>query len=183
MNAPIRRCHIIGGPGSGKTTLSRQVAARLHVPVYDLDRIGYVDGAGDERPLAVRIADIARIAVEPAWVTEGIYLGWTAPLFSAADVIVWLDIPWHTAGWRIFTRHVKAELKGNNPHSGWRKLYRFMRWCRRYYTNPVLPVDIPVNGDIEESRIATEFYLSTFKGKLTHCRRPADVQAFLSALQ
>ena len=32
------RIHILGGPGSGKTTLARYLAARLDLPHYDLDR-------------------------------------------------------------------------------------------------------------------------------------------------
>src|SRR5512146_401928 len=125
------RIHMIGSPGSGKTTLARQVAGRLQVPCYDLDAVGYEGGAGTQRPLVTRLADVWQITMQPAWVTEGIYLGWTGALFEAAGQIVWLDLPWRIVSWRIFTRHAKAELRGNNRHSGWLKLYRFMQWCRR----------------------------------------------------
>lgn len=32
------KIHIIGGPGSGKTTLARQLSEELRIPHYDLGR-------------------------------------------------------------------------------------------------------------------------------------------------
>ena len=45
------RIHIVGGPGSGKTTIALDLGRRLDVPAYDLDEVGYEGGAGDQRPL------------------------------------------------------------------------------------------------------------------------------------
>ena len=178
-----RRIHIIGGPGSGKTTLARQAAARLGAPCYELDVVGYEGGAGAERPLEVRLADVRQIAMQPAWVTEGIFLGWTDELFKAADRIVWLDLPWRLVGWRIFLRHVKAELRGNNRHSGWLKLYRFMQWSRRYYIHPEGSQFVLPGSDIEENRALTENYLAAFRDKLVRCGSPVEVKTYLERLK
>ncbi|HEY1015287.1 MAG TPA: hypothetical protein VGE07_21455, partial [Herpetosiphonaceae bacterium] len=88
-----RKIHIVGGGGSGKTTLARRLAAATQAPLYELDAIGYEGGAGAKRPLAAKLADIARISAEPAWVTEGIFLWWTDELLAAAELIIWLDLP------------------------------------------------------------------------------------------
>ncbi|HLJ80565.1 MAG TPA: hypothetical protein VKT52_03690, partial [Ktedonobacterales bacterium] len=57
----LQRVHVIGGPGTGKTTLSYQLADILDVPLFELDEIA---GAGPapafrmQRPLARRLADV-----------------------------------------------------------------------------------------------------------------------------
>jgi adenylate kinase family enzyme len=129
---PVRRVHITGGQGSGKTTLARRIGACLGVPVHDLDLVGWDAQTGAERPLDVRLAEVHQLAAQPGWVTEGTMLGWADPLFRAADLIVWLDVPWRVAVWRMVQRHVRASLAGNNRHPGVRKLARFIWYtCER----------------------------------------------------
>ncbi len=175
----IRRIHIIGGPGSGKTTLARQMGARLRAPCYELDKVGYENGAGAERPMEVRLADIRQIADQPAWVTEGVFLGWTHQLFETADQIIWLDLPWRLAGWRIFLRHIRAEWHRNNLHPGWVKLYRFLQWSRQYYARTAPIHRVTPGKDLAENRQTTAHYLGTFNPKVVHCINPAQVKACL----
>ena len=174
-----RRIHIVGGPGSGKTTLARKVAIFLQAPFVELDVVGYENGSGAERPMEVRLTDIHRIAVQPSWVTEGIFLGWTDELFKTADQVVWLDLPWRLVGWRIFIRHIRAELRGNNRHPGWMKLYRFMQWSRSYYISTAAVQDVVPDTDIGETRVITEKYLAAFQDKLARCASPAQVKAYI----
>lgn len=174
----LQRIHITGGPGSGKTTLAHQAADCLHAPCFELDGVGYVGGAGADRPLEARLADIQRIVEQPAWVTEGVFLGWTGALFEAADCIVWLDLPWRLAAWRILTRHVRAELRGNNKHSGWLKLYRFLRWCQTYYTGMDIAQNVTPEQDISENRVTLAAYLARYPAKVVRCQTPAAVSAF-----
>src|SRR5690242_21563318 len=99
-----RRVHIIGGPGSGKSTLARQVRLELGAPVVDLDQIAYGPG-GVKRTLAERSARLREILSRPTYITEGIYLWWVDELLQRADVIIWLDVPFRVAAWRIVARH------------------------------------------------------------------------------
>jgi adenylate kinase family enzyme len=54
MSLDVRRIHIIGGPGSGKTTLAGYLAQAIGASCYDLDVVGYEGGSGARRPLDVR---------------------------------------------------------------------------------------------------------------------------------
>jgi adenylate kinase family enzyme len=163
-----RRIHIIGAPGSGKTTLARQWAKRIGATAYDLDEIGYEGGSGAERPDELRLADVKRIVEQPAWVTEGIYLRWTQGLFQAADVIVWLDVPWSVCAYRIVKRHVRASLARNNRHKGIRKLIRFIGWTRGYHRNSR-------TGEDALSHATTSECLKRYAHKLIHCRTRRDL--------
>jgi adenylate kinase family enzyme len=172
-----RRIHIIGGAGSGKTTLARRLAHRLDLPTYDLDAVAYQNGSGVKRPLEARQADIQIIADEPGWVAEGGYLWWTEPLTATADVVIWLDLPWRIAAWKVIKRHVQASLAGTNKHRGIRKLLRFVRWTRRYYTNTSTRAE--PDSDLAMSRAATAAMLLPYMRKVVQCRHPATVRNLL----
>jgi len=180
--ATARRIHIIGGGGSGKTTLARRLGTLLDAPVYDLDQIGYEGGAGAKRRLEVKLADIHHIAAQPAWITEGIFLWWTDELLRAADRIIWLDLPFHVTAWRIVVRHLKADLAGANRHAGWRNLRWFLRNTRTYYraTVPTLPSAPDDDGAV--TRLATAEALQPYVTKLVRCRHASEVSAFLEQL-
>lgn len=166
----MTRIHIIGGPGSGKTTLARRLATRLDVPFYELDVIGWEGGAGAARPLEVRLADVSRIAAQPGWVTEGSFIGWTDELLRAADTIVWLDLPWRIAAWRVLLRHMRASLAGANRHRGLLKLWRFLGYVWQYYHS---------KDSAEEGVLRVATHLEPYMHKVMRCRRPSQVEAFL----
>jgi adenylate kinase family enzyme len=157
------RIHIIGGMGSGKTTLAAEVGRQLGLPLHALDDVAYAPG-GKKQSVDVRQAAAARIARTPAWVTEGVYLGWIEPLLERADLIVWLDVSWHVAVWRIVHRHVVTSWTGTNPHPGWVRLWRFARSARRYYTSD----DVPRTGDDDArlTRHATQRALAPYWSKV-----------------
>jgi adenylate kinase family enzyme len=165
----MTRIHIIGGPGSGKTTLAQRFSTHLNLPFYELDVIGWEGGFGLERPPEARLHDTKQIAMQPSWVTEGSFLGWTEELFRSADYIIWLDLPWRIAAWRIVLRHARASLAGNNRHRGLLKLWRFLLGTRVYYYS------MAGNNHTRENAAK---YLATCTNKLIRCRRPSEVEAY-----
>jgi hypothetical protein len=176
-----RQVHIVGGPGSGKTTLATRLGGLLHLPVFDLDAIAYEGGAGRKRELAVRRSDVQRIAQTPGWVTEGIYLWWCESLGERADRIVWLDVPWGVAVCRIVRRHLVLSLAGTNRHPGLKKLARFAWGTRRYYLSAALPA-VDDNEDGAVTRATTETWLRSFDTKVIRCRTAHDTEAVVAAL-
>lgn len=162
--AQAKRVFILGGPGSGKTTLARTLAEMNGLPLFELDSIGYEDGAGAERALEDRLLDVSRIAKKECWVAEGTYIDWTEALALAADHIIVLDLPWHAARYRIVRRHVRAGLQRSNKHPGLRNLWRFVRASREYYRGP------------DAGRLRTSAWLSRYDPKVVICRSPSEVK-------
>jgi adenylate kinase family enzyme len=124
------KIHILGGPGSGKTTLAQTISSRFHVPHHELDKIGWKNG---DRAVAY-IEDAFAIAKQPGWVAENIGLIWTDPLLYQADYIVLLEVSWPVAAWRIIRRHISKSLRGINPYPT-RLLLPFLKDTRRYCLN------------------------------------------------
>lgn len=127
------KVHILGGPGSGKTTLAQNISVKLHVPHYDLDQIGWKQG----NRLAAYVDDAFALAAQPEWITEGVFLIWTDPLLYQADYIILLEVSWPLAAWRIIVRHISKSLRGTNPYRGVKTLFNFLKDVRGYYVHRV----------------------------------------------
>ena len=152
------RLHIIGGGGSGKTTLARRLAALHDVPHVELD-----------------VADtVAPPDTDGGWVTEGIFIFGVEPLLAAADTILWLDLPWRVAARRIVWRHLYLSAAGRNPHRGLRLLLSFLRGQRRYYVAAARQPTAPDDWDAI-TRAATHDLLDAHWDRVVVLTRPRQV--------
>jgi adenylate kinase family enzyme len=181
FNDRPRRIHVTGGPGSGKTTLARRLGDALAVPVHDLDGIARNFerrglGLAENLPGAV-----TQIVTTSDWVCGGAYLGWAVPVFESADLVVWLDVAWPVASYRIVARHIKAELARNNRFPGWRQMYRFWRWSMRYYRDRNAAGLNAYGTPNTRSFLVAE--LEAYEEKLVACRSNADIERLVSKLR
>jgi adenylate kinase family enzyme len=120
MTAP-NRILIVGTTGSGKTTLSRRLAAELALPHIELDSLHWEPGwvEAPDPVFQSRLAD-ALTAAPDGWVVDGNYFARTEPVtWVAADTAVFLDFPLPLILVRLLRRTVrrsltKEELWGSN---------------------------------------------------------------------
>jgi adenylate kinase family enzyme len=102
----MKRIAVVGCPGSGKSTLSFELARKLALPLVHLDQLfwkpGWVESTHDE----FQAAQASSLPVDGAWIVDGNY-GKTAPFrLGRADTVIFLDLPTHVCLYRILKRRV-----------------------------------------------------------------------------
>src|SRR3989442_731214 len=110
----LRRIHIIGGPGSGKSYAARQLSRLLGIPAYDLDELFWDRAApryGVRAEATERDTKLVAITQEVTWVIEGVYYGWLQPSFERADCIFVLRPYVLLRDWRIMKRFVSRKCR------------------------------------------------------------------------
>ena len=155
----IRIIFITGGAGVGKTTLARKLAAEMGVPFYELDPVMWkYDGSGETESPEIRQRSVNEIAERPGWVVEGSYVSPAREIRRQAERVIFIDVNLRTALWRIFWRHVRAEIARNNRHPGWLALFRFMKHVCRTFRSPAV-------GDLDSDDDGPRLTLARLKAK------------------
>lgn len=103
----MRRISVIGASGSGKSTMSRAMAANLGLPVIHLDREFWQPGWVEPDTAAWR-AHVAELVSREAWVMDGDYGSLWDLRMPRTEAIVWLDRPRRI----YFPRAVWRSIKG-----------------------------------------------------------------------
>jgi adenylate kinase family enzyme len=107
----MKRIVVVGSGGSGKSTLAHQLGELLHLNVIHLDTCFW-------RPGWVRVPDeeqqrILTNAIEQdEWIIDGDHVRTQGYRFTAADTIIFLDLPRATCLWRVFRR--RFQYRGTN---------------------------------------------------------------------
>jgi adenylate kinase family enzyme len=100
----VRRVHVVGTSGSGKTTVAASAARRLGVPHVELDAIHWLPG-WQERPRDEFRRIVSERLAADAWVVDGNYDQRARDLvWARADTVVWLDLPRSTVMWQVTRR-------------------------------------------------------------------------------
>jgi adenylate kinase family enzyme len=117
---------MVGVPGSGKSTLGRQLAGRLAVPYVELDAI-FHQPEWTPLPEEQFRRRVAAIASGDGWVIDGNYSTVRPLVWGHADTVVWLDPPRRTVMRRLIWRSIRraagrTELWNGNRER-WRNLF------------------------------------------------------------
>ena len=188
--ASATKIHITGGPAAGKSTLARLLGAALDLPVHELDRLAFAGLDFHEQPHASRAAAVSEIATSSRWVTEGVFVGWTEPLFEQADVIIWLDhVAWGQSAVRTLLRSARGALREVRKRRGADRFFRVADYRRNLkQLFHVLTVSkeywVPAAGQprYPASRARTAEHLVPYRAKVLHISEGRGVEQVLQDL-
>jgi adenylate kinase family enzyme len=120
------RIAVVGTTGSGKTTLARALAERLHIPHVELDSLYWGPNWAEATEPVFREWVSAALRGD-AWVVDGNYSKVRDIIWGKADTVVWLDYSLPVMLWRLVRRTLRRiilreELWHGNRES-WREAF------------------------------------------------------------
>ncbi|MBO7656585.1 MAG: hypothetical protein J6S80_02560 [Alphaproteobacteria bacterium] len=144
------RIHIIGAPGSGKTTYARKLAISKKLPLHHLDEI-YHDNSGSisrKRSESERTRMAQKIATTENWITEGAsFSDWVNPILKRATEIHIVSPSRITRVWRQIKRYIRRKLgvEQTTYKETLRGLLSGIKWTWNYdkHTLPIILKKIP----------------------------------------
>jgi len=169
---PVRKLAIISSAsGNGKTTLGRELAARLEVPFVELDALvhgpDWVETPDDELR-----AQVEPIVESDAWVIDGAYRGKLGDLvLDAADVVVWLDLPLRVWLPRLIRRTAQRIRRREELWNGNRETLVNVIWGRE---------SLLVFAVRSHFRRRREYPDALARWRVVRLRSPAEVERFLA---
>lgn len=131
----MNKIAVIGSPGAGKSTLSRQLKELTRIQVYHLDVLhwnpNWVIMPKDEQK-----AIQEEIVNKKEWIIDGNYGGTLDIRLNAADTIVFLDFPRHVCLYRVIKRAIiyrnkrRPDMREGNKE---RIDFEFYKFVWRFY--------------------------------------------------
>lgn len=129
----IKRIAIMGGPGTGKSTLANNLGKELNLPIYHLDGIHHLEN-WVPRDKEERDKIILEKTQEPKWVIDGTYKTTLEERVKAADLIIFLNYSAIARLKGIFSRYFKykgeerPEIPGCKEKMNWTFIKFTINW-------------------------------------------------------
>ncbi|HEY2177059.1 MAG TPA: hypothetical protein VGH15_00630 [Caulobacteraceae bacterium] len=136
----MRRIAIVGCSGGGKSTLARQVGARLGLPVIHMDTLFWKPGWVESDHDTFR-AQVDAAAAGEQWVMEGGFITHSTARFARADTVIVIELPIWLCLWRAIVRmlvnfgRIRADLAPGCPERFDLPFYRYI-WDYNRKTQP-----------------------------------------------
>jgi adenylate kinase family enzyme len=133
---PVRRVHIIGGPGSGKSSVAVRLSEVSGIPVTNLDEMFWDRRRptyGVRATSNSRDAALAQVLAGSDWIVEGVYYSWLERSFRESEVVIILNVSVIVRDLRILRRFLNRKI-GIEPgkNETLRDLLRLLQWNHEY---------------------------------------------------
>jgi len=170
----MQRVMVIGGSGSGKSTVARKLGDITGLPVVHIDKIHWLPG-WVERPETERYELIRDIVATEQWIFDGNYSSTFELRTARADTIVFLDISTPRRVARVLWRTVSSygrtrpDMTQDCPERLDSNYVSFVvNWVARYHFRGARARAIAL---VEKARS---------KATVHHLKSPRDVRRFLA---
>ena len=136
------KIHIIGGPGSGKTYVSKKLSELLKIECFDLDDLYWDHKAntyGKKESERIRDKKLKAILKKKSWIIEGVYFEWLLSSFSDAGLIIVLTPNVLIREFRIIRRFVKRKLGLiKTKHESIKEFIKLLKWNHQFDANNLI---------------------------------------------
>lgn len=170
----VKKIAVVGGSGTGKTTLTNNLGRKLNVPIYHIDGIHHLENwkTRDTKEID-RI--ILKRANEEKWVIDGTYKSTLQERINKADLVIFLDYSTISRLNGILTRYFKdkgkerPEIPGCKEKMDWNFIKMFLTW--RWTKGKEVKKIIMENKDkkilvFKNRRSLNKWYFDEFKEKM-----------------
>jgi len=138
----MKKVAVFGKPGSGKSTMSKRLAAVTGIPLHSLDSIVY-EKNGDLVDRQTYDSAHENILSSDSWIIEG--FGPKASFnqrLEVADTLVYIDLPYLVSYWLVTKRLLKGLFvkpegwpEGSSVLKGSLESYKTLRLCPQFWND------------------------------------------------
>ena len=126
----MERILVIGCPGAGKSTLSRQLGEKLGLPVIHLDRLFWKPGWAESTREEFDARLLAQLE-HPRWIIDGNYTRTYPQRLTKCDTVIHLDFNRFVCLWGVINRVLKnyGQVRPDMPEGCPERFdWEFLKW-------------------------------------------------------
>ncbi|WP_368250585.1 topology modulation protein [Enterococcus sp. 2201sp1_2201st1_B8_2201SCRN_220225] len=122
-----QRILVLGSPGSGKSTLTKQIAQKRQLSIISLDSLFWLD---DEKTITTEElkAKLIPLMKEKYWIMDGNFASTLPQRLEQADLVIYLKVPRLIAMYRVLKRYLHYRGRKNPSGNPDRMDLEFLRY-------------------------------------------------------